>query len=730
MNTLVSTAAAVALLFSQLGAHAANETPLVQRSVSAAREGRFIDAGSGQGFVAVTPGRRLDFGAAGVTLQGPGLGSKAATRAGTRSVGAGLSYRFEGGAGVAPEGSGVSPTLYHWLVGPPSEWQTGLRSYDSVAYRQVWPGVDAIFAGDRAGFKYRFELAGGTDPASVRMLVEGVDGAELRPDGSLLWRQGGETLVDAAPVSYQTSGGQQRAVATRYRLEDLGSGRWRVSFVLGAYDGALPLVIDPAWVGYSGLIGGSAQDQVHAVTMDTDGNTYACGVTRSGGLPKASNSYSGNDDAFLVKFDSSGTALLVTYFGGSGDDVCTGLAVDDLKRVYLTGGTDSSNFPVQGSDTNNRFRRTLAGGRDAYVMRLPSSASSIDYSGFIGGSESDQANGIAVDASYRAYVTGYSQCTATAGSGCVTAGTAFPSLVGPVLSQYGGASGAQGYDAFVAAVASDGSGLLYAGFLGGDGDADIGNAIVAAADGTVFVAGQTDSQAANLPALSALLNNTNNRALDRSDGFVARIAPAGSSVFFSLLSGQSSQAGESGADRALAIALDGQGGVVVGGETDSTGFPMRSGGSSTSVGPLTSSRGGMDGFVLRLDSSGTAITSVSYVGATGYDAVQAVASDGSAFYFTGLTSPGSNFNFVDDKGLSLSPLGAQDVMLGKVLYSAPTAWKYAGLLDCWAAPALMTHAPWWRPPRSMGRFCVLGARPAVAVCPRVLPARPAATFRS
>ena len=646
--------------------------PLVQREL-AGRDSRFIEIPTGTadaGFRAILPGRHIAFDRNGVDIQVRAPEPNAVRQ---KSLGIGsaarLRYSFDGGAPSAPQGKDPSPTTYHWLVGAPSQWRTNLKSYGALSYRNVWPGIDAFFIGESRGFKYQFELAAGADPAQVWMRVEGADDVQLTASGALEWRMGTERMVDDAPVAFQTRGGIQTAIATRYRVEHLGANTWRIGFSVAPWDRNLPLVIDPAWVGYSGLVGGNAQDQVYSVARDADENTYACGVTRSPNLVLSS-AYRGDDDAFLVRFNAAGVAQSVTYIGGEADDSCRGLVVQPSGLIYLAGGTESTQFPAVGT-ADPLLRREKNGGRDAFVLRLKNQGSQIDYSGFIGGAEDDQANSLAVDGLGRAYVTGFSSCTG--GGNC-----SFPTVVGPNLTRAASADASRpSMDGFIARVKADGSSLDYAGFIGGDGYFDVGHAIAVDASGSAYVAGATDS-VTGLPAAPGFRSIPSG---DASDGFVARISASGAAVDrFTLLTGTLS-GNQSGADRALAIALDTDGTVIVAGETDSSDFPLNSTGSRDGgPGLQASPQGGMDGFWLRMSSDLGQVLTATYLGGSGYDSAEAVAIDGAAWYIAGNTNPGIGFPTKTQSGVATTRAGAQDGFITKIDASTPSTWAYAGFL--------------------------------------------------
>jgi len=155
---------------------------------------------------------------------------------------------FDGAAAVSPEGRGLSERTYNYNVGPVEQHRSGVRSFESVWYSSVWPGVDLEVTGRRTGVKYTFHVAPGADWRSVTLRYDGIQGLSLRADGGLEIRvkEGWEPLVDAAPLVYQEVDGEKRPVAGAFRLVDDHAYGFDVT---GAYDPARPLVIDPdiAW---------------------------------------------------------------------------------------------------------------------------------------------------------------------------------------------------------------------------------------------------------------------------------------------------------------------------------------------------------------------------------------------------------------------------------------------------------------------------------------------------
>jgi len=199
---------------------------------------------------------------------------------------------------------------------------------------------------------------------------------------------------------------------------------------------------------YSTYLGSSSTDDGHGIAVDAAGNAYVTGRTFTPGssFPGTAGSliqsiYADGGDAFVTKINPAGTAIVYsTYLGGSGEDEGHGIAVDAGGNAYITGLSNSSDFP---NTRISSIQKTFAGDRDAFVTKLNKTGTAILYSTYLGGSGFDQGTGIAVDPAGNAYVIGV---TSTPGSGLP--GTASS----PIQNTYGGSGGGASFDAFVAKI--------------------------------------------------------------------------------------------------------------------------------------------------------------------------------------------------------------------------------------------------------------------------------------
>jgi photosystem II stability/assembly factor-like uncharacterized protein len=259
---------------------------------------------------------------------------------------------------------------------------------------------------------------------------------------------------------------------------------------------------------FSTYLGGSFSDLANSIAVDPSGNIYITGKTSSANFPIASalQPVKGSlDDAFVAKFNPSGSALIYsTYLGGNSDDVAWGIAVDSTGAAYVTGYTNSLTFPV-----SNAFQAKPAGEYDVFVSKLNPAGSALSYSTYVGGRFDDAAHGIAVNAQGNAFVTGL---------------TFSPDF--PIASQIvNGSIEPFSSSVFVTKLDVTGSVLGYSTKLGGEA-ANNGWSIAVDSTDRAYVTGQT--QADNFPTVNPFQSIHHGG----EEVFVSRITPAATQISF------------------------------------------------------------------------------------------------------------------------------------------------------------------------------------------------------
>ena len=544
------------------------------------------------------------------------------------------------GARIVPVGGRISPThVSRFAGGDPARWRSDVPTYERVLLGEAWPGIAIELAARGRSVEKMFIVAPGADARRIRVQLRGARRLALDGEGALIVETGQDPVRFTAPMAWQDVDGERRPVPVSYKL----AGN-RYGFVLGAFDPALPVIIDPLLE--ATYLGGIAGDVAYAMAVDATGAVYVAGSTGSTNFPGtaagAQAVAAGGGDAFVAKLSHDLTALLqATYLGGSGADLAQALALDANGAVFIAGSTNSTNFPGTGGGA----QPAAGGGGDAFLAKLSPDLTKLTQATYLGGSGFDQAFALAVSAKGDVFVAGG------------TASANFPATAGGAQPVRGGAG-----DGFVAKLSNDLATLRQATYVGGSGT-DVAYALTLAANGVVYVAGSTTS--ANFPGTAGAAQAN---AGGGGDAFVAQFDERLTTLM------QSTYLGGAGADIAYAVALDPGDAVVVAGDTASANFP------GTAAGAQPVKGGSDDAFVAKLDSSLTILTRATYLGGLADDLANGLAVDGAGTIFVVGNTRSTNFPGTAG-GAQAGPGGNGDAFaarLGNTLSTLTQATYFGG----------------------------------------------------
>lgn len=356
-------------------------------------------------------------------------------------------------------------------------------------------------------------------------------------------------------------------------------------FRLGEYDSRRPLIIDPK-LKYSTYLGGSGNDRGRGIAVDSLGNSYITGYTQSSNFPTQNpyqSSNAGNQDVFVTKINSSGNALVYsTYLGGSDNDEGRDIGVDTSGNAYVVGITNSSNFPT----TSGVYQGSFGGVEDGFVTKLNPSGNALVYSTYLGTAIEDRSRAVAVDESENAYIGGNTQSSS------------FPTITGAYQGSHQGGT----WDLTVTKLNTSGTALVYSTYLGGDGGESVETGgLVVDNSGNVYVTGTT-TPSTNFPTLNPFQGSYQGGT---NDVFVTKLNPGGTGIVFS------TYLGGSDAEEGQGIRVDGNGNAYIAGYTKSSDFPVQNPYQGTHQG------GTDDVFIAKLNATGNSLIYSTYLGGSG-----------------------------------------------------------------------------------------------------------------
>ena len=422
---------------------------------------------------------------------------------------------------------------------------------------------------------------------------------------------------------------------------------------------------------FSTYLGGNNYDVGQGIAIDSSANVYVVGSTASANFPTTSSAfqptYGGNTDAFVSKLDPSGSKLLFSSFlGGSDIDYGLAIALDPSGNVFVTGYTQSTNFP-----TVNPIQSGNSGNGDAFVAEIDTNLpqnQQLVYSTYLGGSSADSGQGIAVDSGDNAYVTGF------------TFSTNFPTH-NPYQANNAGS-----VDAFISVISAYGSSLVFSTYLGGTGD-DRAWAIALDSQDNIYVTGSTltpCTPATTTPPTTlcspistfpttydAYQTSTTKQSPGYSAVFVTEMNHYGNALLYSTLLGGSLT------DVGSGIAVDSTGNAYVTGSTESSDFPTANAVQASYSGGTCGSHPCQDAFVTEVNPQGTSLVYSTFLGGSGGNSGNAIAvwanpnNNGDVEAAVAGTTFSSNFPAIADayQGQSGSTTGLSNAFISMIYHN-------------------------------------------------------------
>jgi hypothetical protein len=580
-------------------------------------------------------------------------------------------YIFEDANDVIP--IGIEPQTYktNFFYGNESSlWITDVNNYQFAYYENLWNNIDLKYSNEALGPKYELILHPGANPEDIRIQVEGLESLSIENDDLVFNLENGQSILDKnLQVFYRDH--TQEIIESSFKI----IGDKTFTFDLGHYDTTREVIIDPlvysTYIGgsgwdqakridydsggnayvvghtfsadfpnttgaydrspngnvdvsvfklnpsgsglvYSTFIGGNAHDYASDIAVDSNGNAFITGATRSKNFPNSTNPYdsthAGEYDAFVVKLNPAGSALVFsTYMGHSGYDMGRGISIDSSGYVYIAGNTSSSSYPT----TSGAYDQTYGGVSDVFVTKLNITGDKLIYSTFVGGSSGDKAYDIAIDSSGNAYFTGYTD---------VFGVNSYPTTPGAYDT-----SGNSLEDVIVSKLNVSGDKLLLSALVAGS-SMERGYCIDLDTNGYVYVAGWTRST--GFPTTGGVFQPTFKGTTSYSEGFIFKL-----NLTFDILK-YSTFLGDTHNDQVNDIDVDSNGIATVVGSTGSTNFPF------TPDAENSSHNGGiLDAFLTKMNASGTGLLYSTFRGGSGADYGYGVAvSDNGDIYVAGVTS--------------------------------------------------------------------------------------------
>jgi hypothetical protein len=479
----------------------------------------------------------------------------------------------------------------------PSKWQKGIPTAKAILYKNIYNNIDLKVYGNEKQIEYDWIVKPGGDPADIRFEYKNVKSVGIDNEWNLVIETQFGKLIHKKPVSYQLINGEKVNINSHF--ESISKNIY--GFRIKAYDRNYELIIDPVVsLDYSTFLGGSGDDMGQGIAVDDSGCIYVSGRTDSLDFPieaPCQNVMAGYLDVIVSKFNAAGSALLYsTYLGGSNWEEGYSCALTPDGLLYVAGTTHSDNFPSTGN--------TWAGANDAFVCLLDKDGN-LKFSRYLGGNGHDYGFAVAVDPWGSAYVIGQ------------TRSSDFPTL-NAYKNTLDGIS-----DVFISKVHYN-DGLIYSTYLGG-GHSDRGLAVAVDNSGSCYVTGDTYST--DFPVKNAYQDTF---AGGNIDCFISKLNPDGSGLIYS------TYLGGSGNEAGWGITVHGSGAAYVTGNTFSSDFPTKNAYQDSISGPR-------DAFVTKMTADGFCLVFSTYLGGSANDVARGIEIDNLDYIYVSGNTTSNDF---------------------------------------------------------------------------------------
>jgi hypothetical protein len=466
-----------------------------------------------------------------------------------------------------------------------------VRSYVDVTFKNLYAGIDVKWYEKNGELEYDFILAPNADYTKISWEIKGADRISIGENGQLIIETPLGNIEEQAPIAFQ---GVKQVKAT-WKIE--GNN---ISFQLGSYNENRLLIIDPV-VKWGTYYGGTGGDVSYSCATDASGNIYLSGDTRSTSGIATTGAHQttyggGSNDAFLVKFNSSGVRQWGTYYGGTGYDYSFSCATDASGNIYLSGYTTSTS----GIATTGAHQDTLKGTTDNFLVKFNSSGVR-QWGTYYGGRGYDRGLSCATDASGNIYLSGYTTST----SGIATTGAHQDTLKGST-------------DNFL--VKFNSSGVRQWGTYYGGTGTDRGWSCATDTSGNIYLSGYTYSTS----GIATTGAHQTTHGSGSVDAFLVKFNSSGVRQWGTYYGGTNTA-------YSWSCATDASGNIYLSGWTNSTSGIATTGAHQTTIG------GSNDAFLVKFNSSGVRQWGT-YYGGTGNEEGRSCATDASGdIYLSGVT---------------------------------------------------------------------------------------------